>query len=171
MAAKKKQTKAEKDKLHRARRRQLDAIAMKGIKKARKPVDRLIKPLKVAEVAVSVAGLLGPGGVVAGVGKKIAGHIAKRAIAKKATERLAKRGNVTRLTGESTRTRSLEQLRQPFRGAPKGSGVRSTVKPKATKSKPKPKAKSKPKGTWNDPDLAQMVKEINRKRSLPKKID
>lgn len=166
MAAKKKQTKAEKDKLHRARRRQLDAIAMKGIKKARKPVDRLIKPLKVAEVAVSVAGLLGPGGVVAGVGKKIAGHIAKRA-----AERLAKRGNVTRLTGESTRTRSLEQLRQPFRGAPKGSGVRSTVKPKATKSKPKPKAKSKPKGTWNDPDLAQMVKEINRKRSLPKKID
>jgi hypothetical protein len=166
MAAKKKQTKAEKDKLHRARRRQLDAIAMKGIKKARKPVDRLIKPLKVAEVAVSVAGLLGPGGVVAGGGKKIAGHIAKRA-----AERLAKRGNVTRLTGESTRTRSLEQLRQPFRGAPKGSGVRSTVKPKATKSKPKPKAKSKPKGTWNDPDLAQMVKEINRKRSLPKKID
>tara|TARA_R110002051_G_C8689417_1_gene492805 strand:+ start:317 stop:655 length:339 start_codon:yes stop_codon:yes gene_type:complete len=110
MAAKKKQTKAQ------ARRKKLLQVKMEGVKKARKPVDKMIPRLKAGEVAVSVAGLLGPGGVVAGVGKKVVGHLAKRA-AKKAAERLAKGATKKkpRLTGESTRKRTVEQLRQPYR--------------------------------------------------------
>jgi hypothetical protein len=112
MATKKKQTKAQ------ARRKKLLQVKMEGVKKARKPVDKMIPRLKAGEVAVSVAGLLGPGGVVAGVGKKVVGHLAKRA-AKKAAERLAKGATkkkaLKRLPGESTRKRSVEQLRQPYR--------------------------------------------------------
>ena len=46
-------------------------------------------------------------------------------------------------------------------------------KKKATAKAPakKPATERKPKGTWNDPDLGQMVREINRKRSLPTRLE
>ena len=108
MATKKKkpnQTKAQ------ARRKKLLQVKMEGVKKARKPVDKMIPRLKAGELAVKGALLLGPGGAAAKVATKL-GKITKAA-AVKAAKKAAKKK--PRLTGESTRKRTVEQLRQPYR--------------------------------------------------------
>ena len=104
MAIKKKQTKAQ------ARRKKLLQEKMKGIKKARKPVDKMIPRLKAGELAVKGALLLGPGGAAA----KAATKLGKAAI-RKAVKGATKKKALKRLPGEATRKRSLDQLRQPYR--------------------------------------------------------
>jgi len=102
MAAKKKQTKAQ------ARRKKLLQEKMKGVKKARKPVDKMIPRLKAGELAVKAASLLGPGGAAA----KAVTKLGKAAVAKAAKKAVKKK---SRLTGESTKKRTRSQLRQPYR--------------------------------------------------------
>ena len=106
MAAKKKQTKAQ------ARRKAMLKIKQEGLRKKGKIYGDAIKKIKRQETAAKVisgAGLLVPGSAplvgAAKLGKAVrAAKAAKKAVKKK-----------PRLTGESTRKRSLEQLRQPYR--------------------------------------------------------
>jgi hypothetical protein len=108
MAAKKKQTKAQ------ARRKAMLKIKQEGLRKKGKIYGDAIKKIKWQETAAKVisgAGLLVPGSAPL-VGAAKLGKVVRAA---KAAKKAVKKKALKRLPGESTRKRSVEQLRQPYR--------------------------------------------------------
>lgn len=80
----------------------------------------------------------------------------------------------TKLSALKEQATKRAKSRAKTHGKAKTSDVlRGAVKKKATAKAPakKPATKRKPKGGWKDPDLGAIVKDINRKRQLPKKMD